>query len=582
MKVKGILAFFLLFITSANLMAARTDLGGDDAGNGGFAYKQSIRILKMASSRLIPIIQDSAFPDLISNPEHRELLLAVLTYDKLEKSPEVDGYRGSRRLAMDYDFTPERVLIYKAFYESFAGTLDEHLEGAIREVQLRLVHEASHLWGLNEVQAEEYALKFMNFDQGMPGNRPDRPDITINRNPCVCLAGENINISDGECTKVCQKNITTRPVLFADFSGLATLSLNDWCFKELSNRHYAPSCWLSVFDGDQELQLPVSVGKNGITAELGGLKYKKTYIVRLVSTTGANSSTDQIYLLRKGQVDRPIKVTTTSRYSCATRSGAIGQPDTYSIPIYWNYQYSDMDYPMHLPNASDFMFCHDREIYGNNDSLLFPRLGLQRSYEIWSLSDPLFFDLNSDGVPDINDKLEERLLYDWNMEIKLDIFKELKFQRGVFERNVKLGYYLIPFVDPETGDGHCPTTADFKGQNPIYNVLAPYIGVDTEAIYFARSPSLVDTNGNEVSEDTLVLSKRELSRVWYTIQNGQVIAADDLMAKTHQIFFNWPFDYKSPLVKKSSQRRFRLVSLLNESSGPVASDKRFGCVPLIP
>ena len=57
----------VLLIASANLFAKEE--GGDDAGNGGFAYKQSIKILKMATEELEKKIIDSDLKDLSDFPK---------------------------------------------------------------------------------------------------------------------------------------------------------------------------------------------------------------------------------------------------------------------------------------------------------------------------------------------------------------------------------------------------------------------------------------------------------------------------------------------------------------------------------
>ncbi len=47
---------------------------GDDAGNGGFAYKQSRKILRMAAAELVGRIENSRHADLLDNLKKREIL----------------------------------------------------------------------------------------------------------------------------------------------------------------------------------------------------------------------------------------------------------------------------------------------------------------------------------------------------------------------------------------------------------------------------------------------------------------------------------------------------------------------------
>ncbi len=134
---------------------------GDDAGNGGFAYKQSRKILRMAAAELVGRIENSRHADLLDNLKKREILQTVLAYENIIQLPKAEEYRGGKLLAFDYVIEPISVKVYKPFFIAFSGTLNDHLEQASLEVQTRLVHEASHIWGLNEEEAEEFALEFM-------------------------------------------------------------------------------------------------------------------------------------------------------------------------------------------------------------------------------------------------------------------------------------------------------------------------------------------------------------------------------------------------------------------------------------
>ena len=59
--------------------------GGDDVGNGGFAYKQSVNILKMAAASLEEKIKISTLKDIVEFPERRLILQDTLGYNDLDK-----------------------------------------------------------------------------------------------------------------------------------------------------------------------------------------------------------------------------------------------------------------------------------------------------------------------------------------------------------------------------------------------------------------------------------------------------------------------------------------------------------------
>ena len=175
----------IFFILLTLLLSTQSSLAlrvGDDAGNGGFAFKQSIKILKRASSEIVETIRTSDYPELMNHPERRDILERALQYTNLRKLPNESGYRGDRLLAMDYIVSPPIVKIYKAFYMSFAGTLDRDIEAASLEVQKRLLHEASHIWGYNEEQSEQFSIDFLLYEGSRSDNTPDRDDLIVKEN----------------------------------------------------------------------------------------------------------------------------------------------------------------------------------------------------------------------------------------------------------------------------------------------------------------------------------------------------------------------------------------------------------------
>lgn len=138
--------------------------GGDHAGNGGFAFEKSEILLQDAAKSLEIKILNSTHFDLENYPERRVILSEVLQYDNIIKSPNsFDKYRGDKLLALDYTSGEDgnSVLLYGPFFERFSGVLNSQLAEAQYEVEMLLLHEASHIWGYNDVSARKFALEFL-------------------------------------------------------------------------------------------------------------------------------------------------------------------------------------------------------------------------------------------------------------------------------------------------------------------------------------------------------------------------------------------------------------------------------------
>lgn len=121
--------------------------------------------------------------ELIDHPDWKNILVHTLTYNNLQKNYKKDGYRGGKKLQMDFQVNPPVVKIMKVYYESFMGRADPEIPVGELEVEKRLLHEASHIWGYRENQSEEFANKFLALSNNV-GLRASN-DITIQDSFCV-------------------------------------------------------------------------------------------------------------------------------------------------------------------------------------------------------------------------------------------------------------------------------------------------------------------------------------------------------------------------------------------------------------
>lgn len=300
--------FKILFFIATLSFSAFAKNGGDDAGNGGFAYKQSIKILEMATRELEHKIVSSEMPELKQNPSWRTILQTTLSYDRLQKLYKKNAYRGGRKLAMDYTVNPPVVKVLKPYYEAFMGKTDDELESSSREVQKRLLHEASHIWGYKESQSEVFAVKFLE-DQESIEHRPTQALDVISG--CSCLNGRAD--SGNSCESFCAKKpATSSPLLYIHYAPNAEIALHpklgnvyNWCTVQLENDVTAPQCFLYATDDNEEIKsIPVTVtpGSNTVVANIQQLSFNKNYKFFLYEgKAGSNATSNAAIILRKRQ-----------------------------------------------------------------------------------------------------------------------------------------------------------------------------------------------------------------------------------------------------------------------------------------
>lgn len=574
------LVSLILTLGSLNASASRV---GDDAGNGGFAFKQSIKILRMATAEVVEKVRRSDFPDLVRNPDRREVLERALQYLNLVRLPNQDVSRGERLLAMDYVINPPTVKVYKAFYMSFAGTLDMHLAAASKEVQKRLLHEASHIWGFDEQRAEKFSLDFLEHDGDIFDDVPDRSDVVVKNDHCICEDG--VSIGSSSCEQFCAARISSSETLFGNInlnqSDSEIRNLHDWCNKELpSGGHISPQCSMEVYDGNETISLAVVTNRsNQFTVNLDPLKKDKTYVLKLVSTTGAESTAFQIRMSANIDPVETLLIESLNRYYCVVSSGMIRDGDYNSInSVNQHYTFTERLMPMPIPPDFDSIFCHDREIYGDDDSFLFPRLGLvNNSGSLWSSSNPNFMDLNGDGKEDINTEIEQTLRDQYNINISLDLFINFTGQDDpLSSQSTVKGKLLRNFIDPATGRNFCPTRYSYNSENPLLHVLGKYLSIDTEQVYMARRETIRFDDGTIAPEDNLFLSKSTLNPIWFYIERGMHFSPTEEDRFTKTLYFYWPADHNNPFVKKSYQKMYRISVSDHDMS---SADKSFACAP---
>jgi hypothetical protein len=595
--IKNIL--LTLIICSAGAVFAGENDGGDDAGNGGFAYKQSIKLLEMASAALEEKIEESTLVDLVNYPQRREILRITLSYNNLEQLLDVERSRGGRPLAMDYSRNPPKVTLLKNYYLTFAGVLDMQLEDYSLEVQKRLLHEASHIWGYNEVQSEKFAKEFLENAEGIDV-RPTG-QVSIRNNFCSCLNGKSDIISS--CDNFCaQKPFTNTPVLYVntilgpDIMANPKLgSLYNWCNAQLSSDETIPQCTLTATDGTNTIEsIPVSISKNSnsFTANIAGLSLDKTYILKLVESKSSNAESLEFQLTRKNQVPDTdlgiIRAQSVSQYSCFfyffSNEGGINTISYYRDFYYFTSTPSPMP-PMGYPQK---ILCHNSQVFPGNDNVQYPRLELiPNAFNLWDRFDPRF--ISSRGKYKVERLLQERLKNEYNISADISIFRLIGYPERPNDGNEPMGHMMLPFVNSTTGKSFCPKSSDYLGNDPLMLLLGDYVG-DTEGLYLAeKEPEAINIEGvKRLVYGTSFVRERTLNSYGFYIDNGIKIKADENSMHSKTIYYYWPTSPAlDPLI--ANGRKLYAVRSADKINGTIptgiltsvaTSDKRIGCIPL--
>jgi hypothetical protein len=298
--------------------------GGDDSGNGGFAYKQSIIILENASDNLIVKIEDSQLQDLVDHPERRILLQDTLNFDHLIKLPTKNASRGGRKLAMDYSVNPAAVKILKPYYEAFMGKTDNEIEDAALEVEKRLLHEASHIWGYNEAESEVFAVRFL----AESAKKEKRPDHAIKlKSACSCVDGLP-DMAEPGCYDLCQtKAKSASPILYLDTLLDEAITLNpklgnlyNWCTVMLSRETTAPQCALFATSDrdDSAMMIPVIINpsSNKLTANISQLSQGVNYKMKIVEFKSSAAESLEFDLYRILTLPQEVGMNCSSDNEC--------------------------------------------------------------------------------------------------------------------------------------------------------------------------------------------------------------------------------------------------------------------------
>ncbi len=418
--------------------------------------------------------------------------------------------------------------------------------------------------------------------------RPDR-QVFIQRDYCACKSGKAVILND--CDSYCASAPqTTQPTLHVRVALGAEIELNselgdlyNWCYKEIEDGFFSPSCSLKLYDGQTTKYLDIqdlTPGSKMFSVNINSLPQNVTYVATLVEgSSGSDASSDefQIRMIEPPSTDTPVsgplQIMPVSQYSCINRRGIPdSEPYDYEGMVRLHYYYAENNLPPPLSPGElnglwKYLFCHDVNTYGDIDGPLYPRLENQpRNFMLWNQSDPRFVDADASTIIDVHELIERRLLDEYNVTSTINLFSSFTWaNRPTTDSSTSLprhGYFMTPWVDSQTNRAFCPTQEHYNGNQPIFRVLKELIGVDTEAIYLAEREPLViiDSSGavHNYPNDVMVIRETILKEIWFYYENGQHYVPDEVTASTKTIMFYYPPDTTNPYVRKSDQRIYTI------------------------
>lgn len=444
--------------------------------------------------------------------------------------------------------------------------------------------------------------------QGSGVLRPDG-EVFVDNSFCACQSGKAVSIND--CSATCASKTQNNIVLFGKVTVGPNIQFNDslgnlqgWCENEITGSDFTgPACQLEVFDGDSTQFLNMEITGNTFNVALDGLELEKTYIARIrESQSGSQVSSDAFQLRLKTPEDDnqtpdgPLKIMPVSQYTCIFLARQNSPVESFTEYARRHFYFAASNNPPSLPPGEELTKCHDKQVYGENDSPLFPRLELiPQHFAVWDQSDIRFNDGDVDGNIDINQELSEEFsrktgrtgaslnlfsLFQWASIPNIANFKDAV--------NANLGFIMVPFID-DNNRGECPTQEDYLSDNVAYQIIGDKVGVDTEGLFMAESEPYLDANGSSII-DVLMIREGELKDVWFYFENGQHFVPDAVTAGSKTIHFYWPLDKNAPYIRKSDQIIYTVrfpdqIGKNGVTTGIVEGvrppDKRFACVPAV-
>ncbi len=444
---------------------------------------------------------------------------------------------------------------------------------------------------------------------------------------CGCKDGKVVTL--GNCASYCANLGSTSGAerFTANFTVGTDISLNSslvnvagWCSNLLPGESTAnPSCVLEAKDDDGNIiNLPITATGQGfsISASLENLAYDKTYLATLVEiTSGARSDSVQ---LRKFSADTPLttlgplKNVLVTQYACVVRdfatddtTGDVYYDSAYRIHFYFTAKYP----PAAIPAGNSYLICHDVNLHGLVDDVLFPRFEQTPSvFKFWDISDPRFYDNNQNGHDDVNDVILQKAknFGATNIPATTKFFFPMSLQggpalnteAGSSSTSLPLGHYMAPWIDQTTFKSYCLNNTHYNSTNPLFKAMRDVLQVETEGLYIGEkaAENVLRADGTYTTgeKDYILLRETDLKRVWFYLKNGVRTVPTDSVVQNNAIYFYYPYNFDDPTTPHAGQKVFQVKSAAQLNTGSTsgatdsgststtpAHDNKIGCIPKI-
>lgn len=415
----------------------------------------------------------------------------------------------------------------------------------------------------------------------------------------------------GLCSSFCAGTTADAATLYVNVSLGPTITANPvlqnlegWCKNPIpgelnddGTERVSPGCILKLWDGLSSKELSVVFDSDkAFSANIETMSKGKNYSVQLVEyASGSEAASDFFNVSFKDfeeeDTAESLKLSHVSQYACVTRAGAVTNGESiYNNAALQHYSFRANARPDALAAGNGTNFCHDIITYPSLDNDIYPRLKeIPIFYSLWDYTDSDFALATTGGQPAINAAIKERVT-ELGGTLDANTFQLLSLPNSPQAQSAAVvGYYMIPWINTDSGRGECPTTSDYTGSNIVYKALGEKLGgTPTEALYISKREaiSLDDGSGGFIPtpDDIMFIRESLLNKIWFYYRDGKYYKPDEYTSTSETIRFHYPPDTVFPFQKKTFQKIYTIKSAGDLSGvdvqvGVQPSDKRFGCVP---
>jgi len=170
-----------ILVTIFALMATQTAFADGQTGSGGgFADRNGHAALKQAKAHLAFQMRTFPKPQLFNIPTGWTVEKISSVAENIEERPLDLREREGRPLVFDFNTSTEKIMALGSFFQSYGSLPEGQLlaPAQLRDLESKILHEISHLWGADEAQADVWSAGILGlFDLDVLICRPQITDF---------------------------------------------------------------------------------------------------------------------------------------------------------------------------------------------------------------------------------------------------------------------------------------------------------------------------------------------------------------------------------------------------------------------